>query len=392
MRIAVVTIGRVYKAYGGTEKVFFDMVNNFAMRGHEVTAITSDAHKGEPAFFVDPSVRWINCVVPSISKIIPGILRSFLFLCGNKRVRLENKLKLKHKNRATLFSQAIQSSKPDVVIAYQPVTTYILREIVSVKEPLITMFHFSPKLIIDNDEFEIYKRAINESSCVQVLMPEYVNFFKSVFPCAEIAYIPNVVPQYCDYPDYSSKKIINVARLSKSQKRQHLIIEAFALLKDRFPDWTVELWGEAEFPDYARELEDLIQRRGLSGRVKLCGPTQDVKAKLKQSSIFCFPSSWEGMPLAMTEAMSQGLPIVGCADCPSVNTIIRDGQNGFLCEDSPDSIASRLTVLMEDQSLRESFGKQAKQDMTNYAPELIWDQWETLIKKISLSGMEVGLL
>ena len=54
---------------------------------------------------------------------------------------------------------------------------------------------------------------------------------------------------------------------------------------------------------------------------------------VSNASVCAFPSKYEGFPLALTEAMSAGLPCVGFKSCTGVNGLIVDGENGFLVED-----------------------------------------------------------
>ena len=76
------------------------------------------------------------------------------------------------------------------------------------------------------------------------------------------------------------------------------------------------------------------------------------------------------------------MPAVGCKSCPAVNELIKDGENGFLCENGVDAFAQALEKLMSDEELREKMGKAAKEDMKQYAPDKIWDMWEKLMEKI----------
>ena len=55
--------------------------------------------------------------------------------------------------------------------------------------------------------------------------------------------IPNPVPQYDITSDKKENIITCISRVDGS-KMHHLIIEAFALLKHKHPDWTVEFWGD----------------------------------------------------------------------------------------------------------------------------------------------------
>ncbi len=125
-----------------------------------------------------------------------------------------------------------------------------------------------------------------------------------------------------------------------------------------------------------------IVASGLNERFTLCGTTNHIKEKLLSASIFAFPSKHEGFPLALTEAMSLGLPAVGCKDCSGVNTLIKDGKNGLLCDPTAESLAEALRKLMRDQDLRRRLGAQAKEDMKEFAPERVWDQWEDLLTEL----------
>ena len=79
--------------------------------------------------------------------------------------------------------------------------------------------------------------------------------------------------------------------------------------------------------------------------------------------------------------MAMGLPIAGCADCPSVNTMIRDGENGVLTQPTAEAYAEGLAKLMEDEELRRKLGTQAKEDMKAYSADSVWEAWDKLIQE-----------
>ena len=116
-------------------------------------------------------------------------------------------------------------------------------------------------------------------------------------------------------------------------------------------------------------------------QIIFCGTCDNVLKKLETAKIFAFPSSYEGFPLSLTEAMSAGLPAIGYKNCPAVNELIKDGENGFLCEEGVDVFAQALEKLISDEELRKKMGNAAKKDMKQYAPEKIWDRWKNLIEK-----------
>ena len=81
--------------------------------------------------------------------------------------------------------------------------------------------------------------------------------------------------------------------------------------------------------------------------------------------------------------MSAGLPVIGYKNCPAVNELIKDGENGYLCEDGVNEFAQALDKLMSDEKLRKKMGKAAKEDMKQYDSEKIWDMWEKLIEQVA---------
>lgn len=198
-----------------------------------------------------------------------------------------------------------------------------------------------------------------------------------------VVYIPNAISQNdCAILEEKRNVVITVARIEPKQKRQHLLIEAFNLLKWNYPDWKVEIWGEnyvnKEYYNYCLEL---VNKYNLREKISFCDTTDNVDEKLRNASIFAFPSCSEGFALALGEAMAAGLPSVGFKNCPAVNELIKNGSNGILCEETVEDFARGLVELMDDADKRKRYGSQAKEDMKQYMPEKVWDKWEELINK-----------
>jgi glycosyltransferase involved in cell wall biosynthesis len=77
------------------------------------------------------------------------------------------------------------------------------------------------------------------------------------------------------------------------------------------------------------ELTAQVQREGLEGRVLFLGERTDVAELLAASDLFILPSLWEGMSLAMLEALASGLPVIA-SDVSGTRQVIRDGEDGLL--------------------------------------------------------------
>lgn len=378
--IVLVDIWRVVNAKGGTEKVFCEMANELTKRGYKVTAICHDENQGDPGFELRKEVCFINAYKkPSIFDQEPiRSIRSYRFNRDKSRERrhfLSCFWKAQNINRAFNFWDSV-----DVVISFQPETTFILKNILKLKNPVITMFHLTPERFISRKSYRFRQSAVDASTCIQVLVPEYIDIVKKVHPNARVVCIPNVAPQYDEVSSLETKRIINVARVSP-QKRPDLLIEAFALLKDQYPDWICEWYGEAEVhEECSKRIQQIIKKEMLEDKFLFMGASSNIPQKLTSSSIFAFPSEYEGLSLALLEAMSAGLPVVGCVDCPSVNSIIKNGVNGFLVQPEPKEFAEALSKLMDSQRLRQELGTQAKETSKAYSPESVWQMWDQLLK------------
>ncbi len=105
------------------------------------------------------------------------------------------------------------------------------------------------------------------------------------------------------------------------------------------------------------EVESLILEQGLEGRVAVLGAREDVPVLLKAADIFVLSSRWEGMPLAVIEAMMSGLPVVA-TNVGGVSEAVVDGETGFLVPSgNPGALAVALDRLLTDPVLRRRMGE-----------------------------------
>ncbi|MCM1129607.1 MAG: glycosyltransferase [Alistipes senegalensis] len=393
LNIALVTLWRVNNSRGGAEKVFFDMADNLVRRGHHVICLANDFAKGKPFFYLNPKIEYHNLPEEQLlgDRIIQALkeqLIRFVFMfmpngIARRKKRREILNNVENGYAAKLMKKYLCRSDIDVIVSFQPEATALIVDMVKPGAPVITMFHFHPSKFLGDEDSSYngkYNDALKRCSCIQVLRPEFIDETKRVLPEQEVVCIPNIVPVHHQRADTSAKVIGFLGRIERRQKRPLLLVEAFSLIKNRFPDWTVRLYGETHVDKkYVREIQNLIKMQGLEEQVKLCGPTSQPLDVLAQTSIFCFPSAFEAFSLALAEAMSLGIPVIGCKKAPSVDGLIVNNHNGLLADATPEAIAQALSRLMEDQEFRMRLGNQARQDMEAYQPERIWDAWEVLL-------------
>ncbi len=375
---------------GGIENVFAKMASALSERNYDVIAVFADEKReGESFFAVPKSVKLLNlyhlpgekAVKPSgLTKALREVIRPFSRAAArNQNYRLLYQAK-------TQLSQLLEKEKPDVIVSFREPTGRLLLDGVGTKIPVISMLHNDPDEIFCGSPAE-ERKALEKSAAIQVLLPSFISKAKKYLHYDHFIAIPNAVNAPHVTADHLVKKdkytITCVGRLTGRTKRQHLLIEAFARLSKDHPDWQVKLWGDTYDKPYVASLKSKIKKYGLGKQVFLCGTTKDMDAVWKETDIFAFPSHHEGFPLALSEALSCGIPAVGYRSCPAVNELIQSGETGLLVEEGASALAEGLKKLMESPVLRERFGKNAQMAAEMYRPEIVWGKWEEKIGECS---------
>ncbi|MBV9455510.1 MAG: glycosyltransferase family 4 protein [Rubrobacter sp.] len=148
-----------------------------------------------------------------------------------------------------------------------------------------------------------------------------------------------------------------VARLARQKGIEHLIQAAEGVCaKRKGVRFSVAGGG----PDFER-LNTAIQRRGLRHRFELIGPVQAPWGYLEQIDIFVLPSLWEGMPFALLEAMSFGLPVVA-TDVGGVRDVIPDETFGIVVPPAdPHALQEAILRYVDSPQLRNTAGATARE-------------------------------
>lgn len=391
MRIMLFQAATIINSKDGASKVYCNMANELVRRKHDVACLVCEDKIGIPFFSLNDKVLFRNIGIGLNGKCLRYKVKAFIhsfihsFIHRNNERRYIRKCCF-HKDLAVRVKNFFREFQPDVVVCNDEIATYNFKEFVKSDVPVITIFHQPPELNLDRiativsvDKTKCL-RALKSSECLVGLIQKDKCYLEKVLGNKRVEVIPNVVPQLEEYCDYNSRKIITVGRFDREQKRTHYIIEAINLLKEY--DWNVEIWGDYNYdPSYYKYCLSLIKKYNLKN-IKIMGTTYDVTDRLLGASVFAFPSSYEGFSLALTEAMSVGLPSVGFKNAHSVNELIIDGHNGILCDESVEAFASSLEELMLDVEKRIKYGKNAKEDMKAYSSDIIWNRWEQLIEDV----------
>lgn len=138
------------------------------------------------------------------------------------------------------------------------------------------------------------------------------------------------------------------------------LARAFAQTARALPAVQLVYAGTGRAVDETREL---IATLGLSDRVEFTGwlEAQRKRAALAGATVFVLPSYVEGMPMALLEAMSFGLPVIATS-VGGVPEIVTHDVDGLLVPPGDvDALAAAIARLMSDPRLRERLGRAARE-------------------------------
>lgn len=167
--------------------------------------------------------------------------------------------------------------------------------------------------------------------------------------------------------------VASIAELHKNKGLEYAI-NAFALIKRQeiannktASNTAYIIIGGGEEKE---NLQTMIEREGLTDTVTLAGEYQGASELLKAFDLFLLPSLKEGLPYAILEAGSAGLPIIA-TNVGGVTEVIEDMKSGIVVKEKrPKEISDALSYLIENEAKRKEFGERIlKTVQTEYTLE-----------------------
>lgn len=212
-----------------------------------------------------------------------------------------------------------------------------------------------------NDQKLFFHKEIQDKSAV------IFNPIGKQFVCRE---------QVCE----RQKEVVTAGRLSKS-KDHAMLIQAYAILAPKFPEYTFKIYGGGEL---RQDLQTQIERLHMEDRILLMGEVENVQEYIARAAVFALSSTNEGMPNALMEAMAMGVPVVS-TDCPcgGPRTLIRDGENGLLVPvGDAKRMAEAIERLLRDHDLAEKLGCLARKVAEECSEEKISQEWLVYLRSV----------
>lgn len=299
-------------------------------------------------------------------------------------------IKWLHENQKeiSLWRKNLLRQKPDVVISFM-YHVYIMTDQVLQGH---NIYHI---LANRNDPFKRYPngnpfvrklidRAVENSTFNLIQLEAFRSYFLPEHHLKTIV-IPNPVhlDSSMNVNYHQKRKMILSIGGYRSQKNHQLLIKAFFKICHKYPDWSVEIYGEEL--GLREKLYDLVNRLGLRKQVELKLPNQEIQKCYQEAAIFAMPSLYEGFSRALGEAMANELPCLVVEDCLSNAKMVREGECGLIAKNTFQDFAEKLESLILNDDKRKEFGEKGLRYIKQFSPEKIYDMWDNLLLGLSVA-------
>ena len=156
------------------------------------------------------------------------------------------------------------------------------------------------------------------------------------------------------------------------------LLHLIAPILNKNPDWSLTIAGSGN--KGLQVLRNLAKELKLEDQIIFTGFCKNIQDLMQDSQIFVLPSKYEGLPMGLMEALSNGMACVAY-DCPSgPHDLIENKVNGLLINNQDtQAMQSGLLRVMDDYIFREKLASNAPSSMQAYSLDSIMGQWESLI-------------
>ncbi|MFC3773503.1 glycosyltransferase [Paenibacillus sp. GCM10012303] len=280
------------------------------------------------------------------------------------------------------IKKVIKVIKPDVVISFLNFPNLL--------SILATRFTSTPVIISEradpyrrNGLFDIIRQYTYRFADGAVFQTDGARDYFNKILVNKSCVIPNpVIRKFTDETVVERKNEISfVARFELVQKRQDLMLLAFRKVVDKYPDIKLVFYGDGPDEKYVQEMVD---RLNLYEHVRFEGVVDHVAEKVRYSRMFVLTSDYEGIPNALIEAMSVGVPVVA-TDCSpgGARMLIEDNVNGRLVPRGDiNEIYNAIIFLIENEQIAEDYGRKATEVVERFTPSKVISMWEEYINKL----------
>lgn len=251
------------------------------------------------------------------------------------------------------FNNFMKRTKPDVVhINTSLVKRAIARDVLlagaarNMKKPVVLHVHGGPFAAGEFEWWHLGKNMLNQANKVIVLSEREKEAILERIPELDIEVLPNAVAVDEIPPKKRGnrkKTLLYFGRLD-ANKGLDRIVEACRSVKEAGLDFPFNCYGAG--PDGKAFIDGMLEVLGDDFHYGGVVTGEEKWRVLAENDIFLLPSKYEGLPMALLEAMAAGcVPVV--SNVGSIGTVVEDGVNGIFVDE--ENLADRLGSLLSNR-------------------------------------------
>ena len=353
---------------GCSEKVAVELTTHWAATGHP-TALVTLATASDDRYPIASNVERIALDELKASR------GPFSAVFANLR-------------RIRRIREAVRSFAPDVVVSFNDRTNVLAALALRQRNyPLIVSERVDPRARPREAIWSALRRWTYPTADAVVVPSEGMRrWAESIVGRAPVEVVPNACWSYDPAqdapPDDSDREtvVLGMGRLDR-QKGFDLLIDAFAQVSPRRPEWRLRIVGDG--PERGALLQR-ASRAEIADKVEILPWTNDPTEHWRTAKVFVLSSRYEGFPNVLVEALAAGLPAIAF-DCPSGPAdILRSGTDGLLVEaEDAFGLAAALHRMLGDDAFRVACGRRALDVRRRFSPESVFAKWESVLRSAS---------
>lgn len=342
---------------GGMERVMSELVNYFAATKKYQVHLVLYGIKRE--------------VFYSISKDIIVHKPSFEF---NNSKRLISTLKTIH-----FLRKKCKEINPISVLSFgERWNNLVLLALLGSNIPVFVSDRAQPDKPLGFKDDTLRKWLYPTAKGVVVQTSKALTIFQKMYKQSNFKVIGNPI-RAIENQNYTKENYVLMVGRYIQSKQQDALIRIFA--KVNAPNWKLILLGYEHLQQSNQaNWEKLAEDVEIKDKVIFTGKQANVEEYYSKSKIFAFTSKSEGFPNVIGEAMSAGLPVIAFDCVAGPSDLITNNTNGYLIPlNNEELFVQKLQYLIDNQSVREDFGKNAKNSMAQFELNYICKQYEEFI-------------
>lgn len=306
--------------------------------------------------------------------------------------------------RVANLRKAIKEEQPDMILSFCIKANYrATMATTGMKIPVITSVRSDPKIDYVGKKNQIVNKLFfNKAEGCVFQTEEAKSFFDEVLQKKSTIICNPVNEKFLNATrQLPTKKIACVGRLVRS-KNQMLLVKAFEEVLKKYPDYQLYFYGDGSNDECKELLIDYVNKTNvvidspkkakeqeticLKDAVHFMGISNTLEKDIADAAMFVLPSDYEGMPNALMEAMTLGLPSIS-TDCPCGGSRywIDHKVNGQLFPvGDVKALTDAILYYIENPETAGEMGQKAREKLQSATLDKVYAEWKNYMEQVML--------